>query len=91
LHVSEVSEAVKRTIFLKQIKFLKMKTTKMSLATIQGKLSRAEMKKIMAGSGSSNECNCNSADDCTNSTVGKRCMNDCNGPKNGKYGVCGNI
>jgi hypothetical protein len=29
-----------------------MKTTKMSLATIQGKLSRAEMKKIMAGSGS---------------------------------------
>jgi hypothetical protein len=28
-----------------------MKTTKMSLATIQGKLSRAEMKKIMAGSG----------------------------------------
>jgi hypothetical protein len=31
-----------------------MKTVKMSLATIQGKLSRAEMKNIMAGSGS--EC-----------------------------------
>ena len=28
-----------------------MKTKKMSLANIQGKLSRAEMKKIMAGSG----------------------------------------
>jgi hypothetical protein len=28
-----------------------MKTVKMSLATIQGKLSRAEMKNIMAGSG----------------------------------------
>ncbi len=28
-----------------------MKTTKMSLANIQGKLSRSEMKKIMAGSG----------------------------------------
>ncbi|MEO9209959.1 MAG: hypothetical protein ABI208_02625 [Ginsengibacter sp.] len=29
-----------------------MKTTKMSLTNIQGKLSRAEMKNIMAGSGS---------------------------------------
>lgn len=28
-----------------------MKTSKMSLANIQGKLSRAEMKNIMAGSG----------------------------------------
>jgi hypothetical protein len=28
-----------------------MKTVKMSIATIQGKLSRAEMKNIMAGSG----------------------------------------
>jgi hypothetical protein len=32
-----------------------MKTQKMSLANIQGKLSRIEMKKIMAGSG----FNCN--------------------------------
>ncbi len=31
-----------------------MKTTKMSLANIQGKLSRMEMKKIMAGS--SDQC-----------------------------------
>jgi hypothetical protein len=29
-----------------------MKTTKMSLANIQGKLSRTEMKSILAGSGS---------------------------------------
>lgn len=28
-----------------------MKTEKMSLANIQGKLSRTEMKKVMAGSG----------------------------------------
>ena len=32
-----------------------MKTQKMSLANIQGKLSRAEMKNIMAGSGLSGE------------------------------------
>jgi hypothetical protein len=31
-----------------------METKKMTLATIQGKLSRAEMKNIMAGSGSLN-------------------------------------
>ena len=30
-----------------------MPTTKMSLANLQGKLSRAEMKNIMAGSGGS--------------------------------------
>lgn len=34
-----------------------MKTTKMSLANIQGKLSRTEMKNIMAGSGGDNMCN----------------------------------
>ncbi|MEJ7678507.1 MAG: hypothetical protein WKG06_11740 [Segetibacter sp.] len=33
-----------------------MKTQKMSLANIQGKLSRAEMKNIMAGSGSGGNC-----------------------------------
>ncbi len=40
-----------------------MKTTKMSLANIQGKLSRAEMKNIMAGSGDcqSRGSNCSSA------------------------------
>lgn len=32
-----------------------MKTTKMSLANMQGKLSRTEMKNIMAGSGTA-EC-----------------------------------
>ena len=42
-----------------------MKTLKMSLANIQGKLSRAEMKKVMAGSGSDN-CNnyCDNDKDC---------------------------
>jgi hypothetical protein len=33
-----------------------MKTQKMSLSAIQGKLSRAEMKGIMAGSGSATYC-----------------------------------
>jgi hypothetical protein len=33
-----------------------METTKMSLVNIQGKLSRAEMKNIMAGSGTGGSC-----------------------------------
>ena len=33
-----------------------MKTKKMSLANIQGKLSRTEMKNIMAGSGTGGTC-----------------------------------
>ncbi len=41
-----------------------MKTTKMSLANIQGKLSRTEMKNIMAGSGGDN-CPTNCTTDCT--------------------------
>lgn len=46
-----------------------MKTKKMSLANIQGKLSRAEMKNIMAGSGSDNcpttcTSSCSSANNC---------------------------
>lgn len=35
-----------------------MKTTKMNLANIQGKLSRAEMKKIMGGSGTTCSGSC---------------------------------
>lgn len=34
-----------------------MKTKKISLAQIQGKLSKEEMKKIMAGSGGTDNCN----------------------------------
>jgi hypothetical protein len=33
-----------------------MKTQRMSLANIQGKMSRTEMKNIMAGSGSTKKC-----------------------------------
>ena len=62
-----------------------MRTTKMSLANIQGKLSRTEMKNIMAGSGGgSGACsaNCNpgfvTIDPCTQtctatSDVGVKC------------------
>ncbi|MCK9404588.1 MAG: hypothetical protein M0Q26_14445 [Chitinophagaceae bacterium] len=43
-----------------------MQTQKMSLANIKGKLSRAEMKNIMAGSGSTS---CTSDADCPNKMV----------------------
>ncbi len=63
-----------------------MKTTKISLANIEGKLSRAEMKNIMAGSG--NTCNCNSESDCT--TWNEKCMNSCGGHPGDTYqGKCG--
>ena len=44
-----------------------MKTKKMSLANIQGKLSRTEMKNIMAGSGGDScptDCNSNCIGTC---------------------------
>ena len=41
-----------------------MKTQKMSLANIQGKLSRAEMKNIMAGSGDQYYGTCCNGTDC---------------------------
>jgi hypothetical protein len=41
-----------------------MKKTKMSLANIQGKLSRAEMKSIMAGSGTDCADNCTLGNTC---------------------------
>ena len=46
------------TIFL-ILKFKTMQTQKMSLANIKGKLSRAEMKNIMAGSGGGMICGTN--------------------------------
>jgi hypothetical protein len=59
-----------------------MKTTKMSLANIQGKLSRAEMKNIMAGSGGKCGDLCFTADDCPDSSCGQ-----CNSHNGGSY-VC---
>jgi hypothetical protein len=55
-----------------------MKTTKMSLANIQGKLSRAEMKNIMAGSGLTWKVKCNDGNlyvvsDCTASSQSTAC------------------
>ncbi len=46
-----------------------MRTQKMSLANIQGKLSRAEMKNIMAGSGTNTGC----LTDRTSSGSGMKC------------------
>lgn len=51
------------------LKQLKMKTTKISLVNIQEKLSRTEMKKIMAGSGSEVNCQyCVSDSECATGT-----------------------
>lgn len=61
-----------------------MKLKKLSIENIHGKLTRAEMKKIMAGSGT---CDCNSASDCTDASK-PRCVNACGGPVNGKWGIC---
>ena len=61
-----------------------MKTTKMSLANIQGKLSRAEMKKIMAGSG-------DDAGDDTSPCAGKNVGDPCQftkGSCQGYWGAC---
>jgi hypothetical protein len=56
----------------------KMQTKKISLANIQAKLSRAEMKKIMAGSG--NNCQ---------STCDGSCSYRCSGDSYDRYGRCG--
>ena len=60
-----------------------MQTKRMSLANITGKLSRAEMKNIMAGSG------CKAAGEfCDGSAVPAQCCNTCHivteGPNRGK-------
>ena len=69
-----------------------MKTKKMRLAKIQGKLSRAEMKNIMAGSGGSGTiCNCNSNDNCsgTKPTCYNGIAYKCTNTKGNNYaGVC---
>ena len=62
-----------------------MNTTKMSLANIQGKLSRTEMKNIMAGSGSGGGCK---ADGEFCDGAANQCCNKCgiitSGPDRGK-------
>lgn len=54
--------------FLSTLKFKTMLTVKMSLANMQGKLSRAEMKNIMAGSGGG-ECLDEYSVDCSSTAV----------------------
>ncbi len=64
-----------------------MKTEKMSLATIQGKLSRAEMKEVMAGYMEKGTCylrcdqnstNGESVPDCNRSTITSGCSDTSN-------------
>ena len=65
-----------------------MKTQKMSLANMQGKLSRHEMKSIMAGAVAlADVCNCNSKDDCT--AYNEMCLNTLCDRSSGKAGTCG--
>lgn len=58
-----------------------MQTQKLSLANIQDKLSRAEMKSIMAGSGNTGSCLniCQTSADCTSicKTCGGTNGNNC--------------
>lgn len=64
-----------------------MKNEKMSLANIQGKLSRDEMKNIMAGTApGGTACNCNSKDDCT--TWNELCIAGCTGGTGAGYCGC---
>jgi hypothetical protein len=56
--------------FYKFLKLKKMGIQKMSLANIKGKLSRAEMKNIMAGSGDGDTSRCGSACSGTCTTSG---------------------
>ena len=47
---------LKLSVIILKFKNKNMKTRKMNLANIQGKLSRSEMKNILAGCGG--DCNC---------------------------------
>jgi hypothetical protein len=71
-------KAIGKTILV-TVKFKKMETTKMSLANIQGKLSRAEMKNIMAGSGACpyGHLSCSTNTDCGNINAGVCCGSGC--------------
>lgn len=63
-----------------------MQTKKLSFSIVQGKLSRKEMKSIMAGSDDGEACNCNSNDDCKNNEEKKTCYNgDAYGCTKGTY------
>lgn len=64
-----------------------MKKAKKNLANMQGKLSRNEMKSIMAGYTIADKCTCNSKDDCT--TWNEMCINTLCDSSNGKAGTCG--
>jgi hypothetical protein len=65
-----------------------MKQKKLRLADLQGKLTREEMKRIMAGSGGSGEgCTCNSSDDCTDPRY-PVCVRSCEGPHGQYHGHC---
>jgi len=63
-----------------------MQTKKLSLANIQGKLSRDEMKSIMAGKAAPGiDCDCNSKDDCTYNEL---CIAGCSGGTGAGYCGC---
>lgn len=59
-----------------------MRLKKMSLANIEGKLSRSEMKKLMAGSGSDDKCGdrCDLIFSFCNDSRCSRCVSKNSGP-----------
>ena len=67
-----------------------MKTTKISLANIQGKLSRIEMKNIMAGLGDVGSCGSNCNLSCTVTCNGNNISGTCGANARGCFcsGVC---
>lgn len=66
-----------------------MKTKKISLANVQGQLSREEMKNIMGGVvGGNPTCNCNKQEDC--SADNTMCLSGCTAdPNTTCQGYCG--
>jgi ABC-type uncharacterized transport system YnjBCD ATPase subunit len=68
-----------------------MERRKMSLANIQGKLSRAEMKKIMAGSGSGCATSLSWCDTANTCTMSDGTQGSCYQNSGGTKCYCGSI
>ncbi len=71
--------------FLLILNLKKMETKKMSLANIQGRLSRKEMKNIMAGSGGA-KCDSLCSGPCTVTCPGGSTAGSCH--RNSSSGIC---
>lgn len=75
------------------MKKLKLKALELGAKEL---LTREQLKMVLggddgsgsgSGSGSGIKCDCNTSADCKD-TAKPTCVNGCNGPKDGYYGVC---